>query len=111
MVLELTVSPFDCKEIKLVNPKGNQLWIFFGRTDAEDEATIFCPPNVMSRLIGKDPNAGQDWRQEEGMKKDEMVGWHYWLNNMSLSWEIVKDREAWHAAAHGVTKCWIQFSN
>ena len=71
----------DCKEIKSVNPKGNQSWIFTGRTDAEAEASILWPPDVKNWLIGKDPNAGKDWRQEEkGMTDDEMVGWHHWLD-------------------------------
>ena len=65
----------DSKEIKPVNPKGNQHWIFIGRTDAEAEAPIFQPPDAKSRLIGKDPDAGKDWRQEEkGATEDEMIG-------------------------------------
>ena len=81
-MLEKTLeSPLECKEIKLVNSKGNQPWIFIGRTDAEAEAPIFGPSYVKSWLTGKDPNAGKDWRQEEkGMTEDEMVGWHHWLN-------------------------------
>ena len=68
-------------EIKPVNPKGNQPWIFIGRTDAKAEAPMLWPPDVRSRLIGKDPDAGKDWRQEEkGMTKDEMVGRHHQLN-------------------------------
>ena len=71
----------DCKEIKPVNPKVNQSWIFIGRTDAEAEATILWPPDVKSRLIIEDPDAGKDWRQEEkGMTEDETVGWHHWRN-------------------------------
>ena len=74
-------SPFDCKEIKPVNPKGNQSWIFIGRTDAEAEAPILWPSYGKSWLIGKDPDAGKDWSQEEkGMTEDEMVWWHHWLN-------------------------------
>ena len=66
MVLKKTLeSPLDCKEIKLVNPKGNQLWIFIGRNDAEAEAPILWPPDATSWLIEKDPDAGKDWRQEE----------------------------------------------
>ena len=82
VVLEKTLeSPLDCKEIKLVNPKGNQSWIFIGRTDVEAETPVFWPPYVKSWLIGKDPDAGKDWRQEEkGMTEDKMVGWHHWLN-------------------------------
>ena len=71
----------DCKEIKPVNPKGNQSWIFIGRTDAEAETPILRPPDVKDWLLGKDPDAGKDWRQEEkGMTEDEMIGWHYWLD-------------------------------
>ena len=82
VVLEKTLeSLLDCKEIKPVHPKGNQSWIFTGRTDAKVEATIVWLPDVMSQLIRKDPDAGQDWRQEEkGTTEDKMVGWHHWLN-------------------------------
>ena len=78
-VLEKTLeSPLDCKEIQPVKPKGNQSWIFIGRTDAEAETPIFWPSYVKNWLIGKDPDAGKDWRQKEkGMAKDEMVGWHH----------------------------------
>ena len=70
----------DSKEIKSVNPKGNQPWIFIGRTDAEAEASILWPPDVMSQLIGKDPDAGKDWGQEEKRAaQDEMFGWYHWL--------------------------------
>ena len=82
VALEKTLeSPLDCKEIKSVNPKVNQPWIFTGRTDAEAEAPILRPPDAKSRLIGKDPDAGKDWRQKEkGTTEDEMVGWHYKLD-------------------------------
>ena len=82
VVLEKTLeSPLDCKEIQPVNPKGNCSWIFIGRTDAEAEAPILWSPNAKSWLITKDPDAGKDWRQEvKGMTKDEIVGWHHWLN-------------------------------
>ena len=82
VVLEKTLeSPLDSKEIELVNPKGNQSWIFIGRIDAEAETLILWPPDAKNRLIGKDPDAGKDWRQEEkGMSEDEMVGWHHRLN-------------------------------
>ena len=81
VVLEKTLkSPLDDKN-KPVNSKGNQSWIFSGRTDADAEAPILCPPDSKSRPIRKDPDAGQDWRQEEkGMTEDEMVGWHQWLD-------------------------------
>ena len=78
-------SPFDCKEIKPVNPKGNQSWIFIGRTDAVAEAPIFWPPDEENWLIGKDPHAGKGWRQEERrITEDEMAGWHRWLNGHEL---------------------------
>ena len=82
VVLEKTREcPLDCKEIKPVNPKGNQPWISIGRTDAEAEAQILWPPNVKNWLIGKGPDAGKDWRQEEkGTTEDEMVGRHDWLD-------------------------------
>ena len=82
VVLEKTLeSPLDCKEIQPINPKGNQSWMFIGRTDAEAETLIFWPPDMKNWLIRKDPAAGKDWRQEEkGMTEDEMAGWHHWLN-------------------------------
>ena len=74
-------SLLDCKEIQPVNPKGNQSWIFIGRTDAEAEALILWPPDVKNWLFGKDPDAGNDWRWEEkGTTEDEMVGWHHQIN-------------------------------
>ena len=82
MVLEKTLeSPLDCKKILPVHSKRDQSWVFIGRTDAEDETSILWPPHVKSSLIGKDPNAGRDWGQEEkGMTEDEMAGWHYQLD-------------------------------
>ena len=81
-MLEKTLeSPLDCKEIKPVHSKGNQSWIFIRRTDAEAETPILWLPDAKNWLIGKDPDSGKDWRQEEkGMTEGEMVGWHYWLN-------------------------------
>ena len=73
-------SPLAWKEIKPVNPKGNQPWIFIGKTDAETEAPILWPPDSKSWLTGKDPNARKDWGQEKRATEDEMVGWHHWLN-------------------------------
>ena len=83
MVLEKALeSPLDSKEIKPVNPKGNQPWIFIRRSDAEGEAPIIWPPDVKNWLIGKDSDAGKDWGQEEkGTTENEMVGWHHWLSD------------------------------
>ena len=82
VVLQKTLeSPLDCKEIQPVHPKGDQSWIFIGRTDAEAETPILWPPDVKSWLIRKDPDAGKDWGQEKkGTEEDEMVGWYHWLN-------------------------------
>ena len=87
MVLEeILESPLDRKEIQPVNPKGNQSWIFIGRTDVEAETPILWPPHVKSWLIGKDPDPGRDWGQEEkGTTQDEMAGWHHRLMDVSLS--------------------------
>ena len=80
-------SPLDCKEIQPVHPKGDQSWVFFGRTDVEAETLIFWTPDEKSWLIWEDPGAGEDWGQEEkGMTEDEMVGWHYWLNGHGFGW-------------------------
>ena len=82
VVLEKTLeSPLDCKEIQPIHPKGNQSWIFTGRTDVEAETPILWPPDVKNWLTGKDPDAGKDWRSEEkGTTEDEMVGCHHWLS-------------------------------
>ena len=104
----------DCKEIKPVNHKGNQPWILIGRTDAEAETLILWPPDVKYWLIGKDPDAGKDWRQEErGTAEDEMVRWHHRLHGHEFeqAQELVMDREAWHVAVHGVAKNRIQLSD
>ena len=82
VVLEKTLeSPLDCKEIQPVHPKGDQSWVFIGRSDAKAETPILWPPHAKSWLIGKDPDAGRDWGQEEkGTIEDEMAGWHHWLD-------------------------------
>ena len=88
MVLEKTLeSPLDCKEIQPVHPKGDQSWVFTGRTDAEAETPILCPPHGKSWLIGKDSDAGRDWGQEEkGTTEDEMAGWHHRLDGHEFGW-------------------------
>jgi len=88
VVLEKTLeSPLDCKEIQPVHSKWNQSRIFIGRTDAEAETPILWPPDAKNWLIGKDPDAGKDWRREEkGMTEDEMVRWHHWLNGHEFEW-------------------------
>ena len=87
-MLEKTLeSPSDCKEIQPVHPKGNQSWIFIGKTDAEAETPILWPPDVKNWLIWKDPDAGKDWRQEEkGTTEHEMIGWHHWLDGHEFEW-------------------------
>ena len=88
VVLKKTLeSPLDCKEIKPVNPKGNQSWIFTRRTDGEAQAPILWPPDAKSWLIRKDPDVGKDWKQEEKqMTEDKMAGWHHWLNGRESEW-------------------------
>ena len=115
VVLEKTVeSPLDCKEIQSVHPKGDQSWIFIGRTDAETETPVLLPPHAKSWLIGKDPDAGRGWGQEE-------KGWQRmrWLDgitdsmDMSMSElrELVTDRETWRAVIHGVVKSRTRLSD
>ena len=100
-------SPLDCKEIKPINPKENQPWIFIRRANAEAEAPILWPPDPKNWLIGKDRDAGKNWRQEEKeTTEDEMVEWHHQLSGHEFEQtpETVKDREAWCAAVSGVSK-------
>ena len=108
VVLDKTVeSPLECEEIKPINPKGNQPWTFIGRTDAGAEVPILWPPDAKSRIIGKDPDAGKDWRQQEkGAAEDVKMG-----RNLSKLWEIVKDRESWCAAVPGVSKSWTRLND
>ena len=98
VVLEKTIgSSLDCKEITPVNPKGNKFWIFIGRTEAETELPVLWPTDVKSWLIGKGPDAGKNWRQEEkGTTEGEMVEWHHWLNGHKFEQvlEMLKDRDA-----------------
>ena len=114
VVLEKTLeSPLDSKEIKPVNPKGNQPWIFTGRTEAETEAPIFWSPDAKSWLIGKDTDAGKDWGQDKGWQKIRCL---YGITDsvdisFSKFWEIVKDRENWRAAVHEIAKSQKQLSD
>ena len=88
VVLEKTPeSPLDCKEIQPVHSEGDQPWDFVGRNDAKAETPVLWPPHAKSWLIGKDPDAGRDWGQEEkGMTEDEMAGWHHWLDGRESQW-------------------------
>ena len=107
VLLKILETPLDCKEIKTVSPKGNQSWIFIGRTDAEVEAPVLWPPDGKSWLFGKDPDAGKDWGQEEkGTTEDEMFGWHHRLNGHEFE-QTLGDGEGqgrWCAGVHGVAK-------
>ena len=115
VVLEKTLeSPLDCKEIQPVHPKGDQSWVFIGRTDVETEIPILWPSDVKSWLIGKGPNAAKDWGQEEKRTtENERVGWHHRLDGCGFGGlqELVMDREAWRATVHGVMKSWTRLSN
>ena len=108
------VTPLDSKEIKPVNPKGNQRWIFTGRTDAGAEATILWPPDAKNWLIGKDPDPGKYWRWEEkGKTEDEVVGWNHQLNGHEFEQTLgdsERDRAAWCASVHEVAKSQTQLT-
>ena len=96
----LLKSPLDCKEIQPVHSEGDQPWAFIGRIDVEAESPILWPPDANSWLIGKDPDAGKDWRREEkGTTEDEMVGWHHWLKR---TWVWVDSRSWWWTGRPGV---------
>ena len=106
VVLEKTLeSPLYCKEIQPIHLEGNQSWIFIGRSDAEAEAPIFPSATWCEVQTWKSLDAGKDWGQEEkGTTEDEMAGWHHRLDGHELEWELVMDREAWHAAIHWVAE-------
>ena len=113
-MLEKTLeSPLDWKEVQPVHPKGDQSWVFTGRTDAEAEIPILWPPDAKSWLIWKDPDAGKDWGQENGTTEDEMVRWHQQPVDMGLGelQGLVMDREAWRAVVHGVAKSQTRLSD
>ena len=115
VVLTMTLeSPLYSKEIKPINPKGNQPWIFIGRTDAKAEAPILWLPDGKSQFMGKDPDAGKDWGQEKkGAIENEVVEWCHRLNGHELEQTPGdgKDGEGWDATVLGVTKSWTQLSN
>ena len=115
VVLEKTLeSPLDSKEIKPVHPKGSQPWIFIERTDTEAEAPILWPPDWKSRLIGKDPDAGNEWnKRSRGWQRIRCLNSISNAMDMSLSklWEIVKDRGAWHAAVYRIANSWARLND
>ena len=107
-------SPLACKEIQPVHPKGDQSWMFTGKSGAEAETPIFWPPDAKSWLIGKDPDAGKDWEQEEkGTTEDEMVGWHHWHNGHGFGWTlgVGDERGGLACCSSWVAKSQTQLSN
>ena len=105
-------SLLDCKEIKPVNPKGDQSWIFIERTDADGEAPIFWLPDAKNWFIGKTPDTVKDWSQgEKGMTEDEIVGWHYWLDGYEFEQTLGVGDGQGSLAVHGVVKSQTRLSN
>ena len=106
------LRPLGIKVIQPVHPKGNQSWIFTGRTDVEAETPILWPPDAKSWLVRKDTDTGKDWRQEKGMTEDEMVRWRHWLNGHEFEQApgVGDGQEAWRAAVHGVAKSRTQLN-
>ena len=117
VVLEKTLeSPLDCKEIHPVHPKGDQSWVFIGKTDVEAETPILWPPDAKSWLIGKDPDAGKDWAREEKWTAEDEMGWvasptRWTCVCLGGLQKLVMDREAWHTAVHGVAKSQTQLTD
>ena len=115
-MLEKTLeSPLNCKVSQQVHPKGDQSWVFIGKTDAEAETPILWPPDAKSWLIWKDPDAGKDWGQEEkGTTEDEMAGWQHITDTVDMGLgrlrQLLMDREAWRPAVHRVAKSQTRLS-